>query len=190
VSPERVPPLSPDEAAAAAAASGLPEYLAGLNVFRVLLRSPQVASAFNDWLRPLLFEGRLDVRLRELVIMRLGWATGSVYEWTQHWRIATDLGVPTDDLLAVRDWRASDRLGDVERVALAATDEVIEHGVISTETWRACEAALPTVEERLELVAVIAGWRMVSSVLGSLDVALEDGVAPWPPDGVSPGDRS
>jgi hypothetical protein len=29
-------------------------------------------------------------------------------------------------------------------------------------------------------------WRMVSSMLSTLDVPLEDGVEPWPPHGVSP----
>lgn len=42
--------------------------------------------------------------MRELVIMRIGWVTGSVYEWTQHWGVATALGVDQADLLAVRDW--------------------------------------------------------------------------------------
>lgn len=182
----RVPMLSSDDARGAADGAGLPSYLADLNIFRTLLRNPRVAKAFNDWLGPLLVNGELDVRLRELVIMRLGWATGSVYEWTQHWRIATALGVPAEDLLAVRDWRSSDRLGPVERAALAATDEVVERGVVSTGTWAELERALPKDEDCLELVAVIAGWRMVSSVLRSLDVALEDGVQPWPPDGVAP----
>lgn len=185
MSSPRVPALSREEAAAAAVEAGLPDYLADLNIFRVLLQHPPLAGAFNGWLSPLLFEGKLDVRLRELVIMRLGWATGSVYEWTQHWRIATQLGVPDDDLLAVRDWRRSD-LDPAARAVLAATDDVLAGGAIEPTTWSECEAALATDEERLELVAVISGWRMVSSVLRSLDVPLEDGVEPWPPDGRAP----
>jgi alkylhydroperoxidase family enzyme len=186
VSETRVPILGRDTAVAAAVEAGVPEYLAELNVFRVLLRHPPIARAFNGWLAPLLLKGRLDPRLRELVIMRLGWATASVYEWTQHWRVATDIGVPAEDLLAVRDWRGSDRLDPAAQAVLAATDDVLAHGAIQPATWVECEAALPTDEERLELVAVITGWRMVSSLLRSLDVPLEDGVEPWPPDGQTP----
>lgn len=181
-----VPALSHDAAVAAAGDAGVPEYLAELNVFRVLLRHPPLAGGFNGWLAPLLFKGRLDTRLRELVIMRLGWATASVYEWTQHWRIATDLGVPSEDLVAVRDWRNANRLEPAARAVLAATDDVLTHGAIKPATWADCEGVLATDEERLELVAVIAGWRMVSSILRSLDVPLEDGVEPWPPDGQAP----
>lgn len=187
MSEPRVPALSGDAAVTAAVEAGLPEYLADLNIFRVLLRHPSLAGAFNGWLAPLLLEGRLDPRLRELVIMRVGWVTGSVYEWTQHWRIAIDIGVPAEDLLAVRDWSSSDRLDPAARAVLAATDDVLTHGAIQTATWVECEAVLATDEERLELVAVITGWRMVSSMLRSLDMPLEDGVQPWPPDGRAPG---
>jgi alkylhydroperoxidase family enzyme len=58
----------------------------------------------------LLENNRLDTRLRELMIMRIGWITGSAYEWTNHWRVATTAGIPLEDVLAVRDWQNSDRL--------------------------------------------------------------------------------
>ena len=37
--------------------------------------------------------------------------------------------------------------------------------------------------ELLELVVAIGNWRLFSSLLRSLEVPLEEGVAPWPPDG-------
>ena len=66
--------------------------------------------AFNDLLATMLWHGALDPRLRELVIMRIGWLTGCDYEWTQHWRVASRLGVPAEDLLGVRDWQATQRV--------------------------------------------------------------------------------
>ncbi|SIN43343.1 Carboxymuconolactone decarboxylase family [Mycobacteroides abscessus subsp. abscessus] len=90
---ERVPMLDREQAQLRAAECGLPEELADLSVFRVALHQPRVAVALHGLLDALLFRGSLDARLRELVIMRIGWITGSEYEWTQHWRIATLLGV-------------------------------------------------------------------------------------------------
>ena len=37
-----------------------------------------------------------------------------------------------------------------------------------------------------KLVIAIGNWRLFSALLRSLDVPLEDGVAPWPPDGRAP----
>ena len=182
----RIPRLSTEDALAAAEEAGLQARMAELNIFRVLLHQPRLAKAVSDVLLTLLFRGKLDARLRELVIMRIGWATGSVYEWTQHWRIATELGVDPADLLALCNWRASDRFGEAERAILEATDETLETGTISPETWKRCEAHLGTPEERLELVAAIGTWRFVSSLLRSLDIPLEEGIAPWPPDGAKP----
>lgn len=76
--------LSADAAAAAAEKVGVPAQLARLNIFRVLLLQPNAAKAVSDLLLELLSGRALDHRLRELVIMRVGWVSASDYEWTQH----------------------------------------------------------------------------------------------------------
>lgn len=185
----RVARLPVAEAKAAARTAGVPEYMADLNVFQVLLCHPPVARAINDLLATLLWHGALDPRLRELAIMRVAWLTGSDYEWTQHWRVALGLGVAGGDLLGVRDWSSHAPFGPVERAVLAATDELVRAGTVSDATWAACEEALgadPAV--LVELVTAIATWRMIASLLAGLEVPLEDGVAGWPPDGRGPGE--
>lgn len=183
----RIALLTIEEAKAAALEAGVPDIVAELNVFRALLHHPRLARWFSDFLMGLLWDGRLDRRLRELVIMRLGWATGSVYEWTQHWSIARLLEIPDDDLLAVRDWRRYEGFGPAERAVLAATDETLEAGVVSALTWQACvDHVSDDPQILLELVSAIGLWRMVSGVLRTLDIPLEDGVDPWPPTGDSP----
>lgn len=185
MSGERIARLSVEESKARAGEVGVPDYMADLSVFQVLLHNPTVAKALNDLLSALLWNGVLDARLRELVIMRLGWVTGSVYEWTQHWRVAIGLGVPEADVLGVRDWAGHDGFGPVERAALAATDDVVERGAISGPTWDACRQVFDDAE-LVELVAVIGNWRLFASLLLSLEIPLEDGVEPWPPDARAP----
>ncbi len=181
----RVGPLAADEARAAAEAHGIPAGMADLNVFRILLHNPRVASALNGMLHGLLWRGELDARLRELVIMRIAWVSGSVYEWTQHWHVAVGLGVDEADVVGVRDWRAHGGFGGVERAVLAAVDETLADGTIGDATWEDCAAHLgePLL---VELVAAIGNWGLFARLLRSLDVPLEDGVMPWPPDGVGP----
>jgi len=183
----RVSRLSIEEARAAADEAGIPDYMAELSMFQVLLNHPTLARAINDLLATMLWHGRLARRLRELVIMRVGWLTACDYEWTQHWRVACGLGVPARDLLAVRDWSTHDGFGGPERAVLSATDEVVRDGAVSTPTWAACERELGADSAMLiELVTAIGAWRMIASILHSLKVPLEDGVASWPPDGQPP----
>jgi alkylhydroperoxidase family enzyme len=182
----RIDRMSVADARAAGAAHGLPDTLAELSVFRIALYNPSVAQALHGLLQNLLWSGRLDGRLRELIIMRIGWSTGSEYEWTQHWRVATGMDISPDDLLAVRDWEASDAFGPLERVVLAATDESLATGEIGDATWARCRELLADDVLLVELVAVIGTWTLFSGLLRTLEVPLEDGVAPWPPDGRSP----
>lgn len=164
----------------------LPPAFADLKVFQILLKNPKVAERLGATLMTLIYDNSLDARLRELIIMRIGWVTGAVYEWTQHYRVSKDIGMSDEEIVAVRDWRSSTLLGDAEKAVLQATDDVIESGVISKEAWEACAAVLPSDEERIELVVAIGNWVMFSQLLRSLDVPLEDGVAHWPPDGKTP----
>ncbi|QYG94450.1 carboxymuconolactone decarboxylase family protein [Iamia sp. SCSIO 61187] len=182
----RIPMLDVDAAHAAAAGVGVPEGMARLSVFKVLLRHEDLAARVNGLLHQLLWNGSLEPRRRELIIMRIGWRQGSVYEWTQHWRVARMLEIPEDDLLGVRDWKASDRFDRADRAVLAATDETLGGGAISARTWAELEATVPDEKARLEVVLAIANWSMFAQLLRTLEVPLEDGVDPWPPDGAVP----
>jgi len=182
----RVELLGGAEAAAEAKDVGLGGQLAALNLFRVLLRHPKIAKATADFLLELISGGALDHRLRELVIMRVGWVTRCDYEWTQHWTIAQLFECSPEDLLAVRDWEQSDRFGERERSVLAATDETLHSGSISPGTLERCKQALEDDRAVIELVLVIGEWRTVSELLRSFGIPLEENLQSWPPDGTGP----
>ena len=183
----RIEMLSVEQAKAAAKECGIRESMAGLSVYRVLLRHPQLASAVNHLLTTLLFTGnKLDVRLRELLIMRIGWTTGAKYEWTQHWHFAARVGLPPEDVIAVRDWRSSTRLGAADRAVLAAVDDTLERGKISDSVWAECVRHVGSPEQLLEMVIAIGNWNMFSQLLRSVEIPLEEGVNGWPPDGRIP----
>lgn len=183
----RVPLLSLEEAQSRAKEVGISEQMANLSVFRVLLQHPVLAKRVCDLLISLLFtDNQLNPRLRELLIMRIGWVTGAVYEWTQHWRVATQMDIAEADILAVRDWQQSDLLSDEDKAILKATDDVLQQGSISDEAWSACCEHVKTEAERVELVLAIGNWGLFSQLLKSLKIPLEEGIEPWPPDGKVP----
>jgi alkylhydroperoxidase family enzyme len=176
-----------DKALAVGRAIGAPDVMATRNAFRTLSHNETMAKGVFTHLTTLLTKNTFNTRLRELAIMRIGWVTDSEYEWTQHWRVATTAGIPPEDILAVRDWRNSDRLNAADRAVLAATDEVLAGGKISDSTWAECKKHVPTEAEQVEMVVCIANWTMFSIILRSLEIPVEDGVMSWPPDGKRPG---
>jgi alkylhydroperoxidase family enzyme len=185
--PERVTMLSKEDAIKAARAVGIRESMASVNAYRMLLNNPQLAAGVNALLTTLLFTNKtIDVRLRELMIMRIGWVTGSTYEWTQHWRFADAVGLPAEDVVGVRDWQNYEGFGPADRAVLAAVDDTLEHGKISDAVWRECAAHVGGPAELVEMVVAIGNWTMFSQLLRSLEIPLEEGVAAWPPDGKKP----
>ncbi len=111
----RVPMVSLERARELGDAMGMPARRTQSEAFRTVANNPGVARVAFSQLMQLLENNKFDTRLRELMIMRIGWVTGSAYEWTQHWRVATTAGIPPEDILAVRDWRSTERLTSATR---------------------------------------------------------------------------
>lgn len=183
----RIEMLSSEDAVAAAERLGIPEQVASLNVFRTLFHRPKTAKAISDLLFSLLFESEIGHRRRELIIMRIGWTTGSEYEWTQHWPLALQMfECAEEELLALRgDWRAAGCFDATDRAVLAAVDELLETGDLADETWQACFDGLGR-DASIDLVTALGTWLLISKVARGLRIPLEEGVRGWPPDGEIP----
>lgn len=179
----RVPMVSSERARELGEAMGMPARRTQSEAFRVVANNPGVARVAFGQLMQLLENNKFDIRLRELMIMRIGWVTGSAYEWTNHWRVATTAGLPPEDILAVRDWRNSDRLGTADRAILAATDECLAGKSISDATWAEVAKYVTDPGEQVEFVIAMGNWLMFSMLFRNLRIPLGEGVAVWPPDG-------
>ncbi|MET0370649.1 MAG: carboxymuconolactone decarboxylase family protein [Sphingobium sp.] len=156
------------------------------NAFRVVAHNPDIAATFFSHLRNLASSTRFPARLREFIIMRIGWVTGCDYEWVQHWRLAQAIGISTENLVAVREWRESDVLDDTDQAVLACVDEVLCEGFVSPDSWARCQQAIGGPAEMIEMMAVISFWQGISQLLRSTRAPLNDGETSWPPDGRAP----
>jgi alkylhydroperoxidase family enzyme len=185
----RLPVLSQEEALLAAERIGIDAKYLTQPIWLMLLARPKYAKALYSVLTDLLFRSTVPVRLRELLIMRTGWNTAAEFEWSQHWSVAERAGVDMQAVLAVRNWHSSDVFDASERAALAAADDVVENGAITSETWRELGRHYDE-SELLEITGVIATWHYVSVLVRSLQVPLDDGMTSWPPDGEAPTDKS
>ena len=179
----RVPMVSTERARELGAAMGLPAHRTGSTAFRVVANNPGVARVAFNQLRQLLEENKFDTRLREMMIMRIGWVTGSGYEWTQHWRVAAEAGIPPEDVLAVRDWKNSTRLTAADKAILAATDECLEGKSISDAAWAEVAKHVTDPAHQVEFVIAMGNWMTFSLLFRNLRIPLADGITIWPPDG-------
>jgi len=187
--PREVLPLLDDGSTAAALReTGLPERLQGVNLLRTALHQPRVGKVIGDAIDALVLNGVLDARIRETAILRVGWRIGAAYEWGNHYPLARRVGLTDDEITAVRSEHAAERaeLSPAQRCAVRVVDEVLDHVSATPTTLAEAHRLIGDGGALLELVMIPACYRAIGTLLLTFDVPLEDGVAPWPPDGQAP----
>ena len=146
-----------------------------LNLDRLLLHSPGLAHGWNTMLGALRGRLSLPARLRELAIVAIGALNGAEYEWRQHAPELLAAGGTRAELRRLRDVRAAardPRFGEVERATLALAWEMTRRVKVRAATLRRLRALLPDAQV-VELVAVVAGYNMVSRFVVATGVGLE-----------------
>jgi alkylhydroperoxidase family enzyme len=144
-----------------------------INVYRTLLHSPALAETWFEHLNAVRWKTTLDARLRELVIIRIGYLGKVAYILKQHIpRLAAADGVSAAECEALADWRAYDGFTARECAVLAYTDAVttrLDAGDAEFDALRPHFDAQGLVE----LTVLIATYNMHARVMKPLAVDLE-----------------
>ena len=111
----------------------------------------------------LLRSGALDPKLRELIIVRVGYTISSYYEVDQHGSLACSLGVPTEKVLAMA-CKTPANIDEAEASAIRFVDELLGGGEIADETLRLVEDKF-TYGQILEIVWVTGNWWTLGRML-------------------------
>jgi 4-carboxymuconolactone decarboxylase len=108
----------------------------------------------------------LDPRVRELLILRVGWRTRCRYEWAQHIVIGRRAGLSEDEVTAVAGRLDAHPWGECDRDLLDAVDEMIDHYRIDDATWQRLAADFDE-RELLEVLFVVGSYLCLALVLNS-----------------------
>lgn len=117
---------------------------------------------------------RLSGRHREILILRTGWNCDSAYELTQHQRVALSIGMTRDDLHRIHAGPDAEGWDPFEAALCRAADELHAEQRISDATW-ATLAERYDDEELIEATMLPGYYHLVSFVLNTLGVPIEDG---------------
>ena len=173
----RVEPLP--SAVAEAEAAMKSSVVNAVNVTATLAHNELVSKGVGRFSVALLFKGSVSPRLRELVILRMGWDCQSVYEFGQHTLFGLDAGLTEDEIywltrpIEQHAWTAE------ERALLQMVDDLHVDDCVSDATWGEL-AELFSTADILEYMASALQYRLVSSLLNSCGVQRDDGVPGWP----------
>jgi alkylhydroperoxidase family enzyme len=140
------------------------------NVHRSLVHSVSALEAFERFSMHVNGESRLDLRTRELVILRTSQILGNLYEWRRHVPKAIDAGLTVEQLSSLDDPAAFE---EPERSVLALVDEHVADG-------RATDATVAAVREAygdellVEILFTIGWYLLVSALILPLDLVADD----------------
>lgn len=142
-----------------------------LNIFRALSHTPEALRRFMKFGSYFLEEGRLDPKLRELAILRVGMECRAPYEFSQHISFGRRAGLSDAQIRGVGDPHAG-LFAPREMAVLAYAGELTSSSRVSDAAYDAV-AQFMNAEEIVELTLVTGFYNMVSRALNALDVDID-----------------
>jgi len=131
----------------------------------------------------------LNPQLRQLGQLRVGWARGSQFVFSQHCKSCRAVGISEEKIAAIQGWQVADCFSATERALLAYTDALVyDGGRVADDVFAVLQANLSD-EEILEFTYITAMYEMHATMSRALRTEFDDRDDPIVevpgPDGVS-----
>ncbi|HUZ08773.1 MAG TPA: carboxymuconolactone decarboxylase family protein [Acidimicrobiales bacterium] len=153
---------------------------ATVNIYTTIGRFPDLARAMVTLGRTLR-SGTIPGREREILILRTGWNCRSAYEFAQHRRVAIGLGMGLDDIRRIQRGPQAPGWDPFEATLCTAADELHAVGTIADATWGRLTERYDD-RQVTEATMLVGYYHLVSLLLNSLGVPVEDGLESFLPD--------
>jgi alkylhydroperoxidase family enzyme len=147
-------------------------------VYRTFARHPKLyppRQILSEYIRT---KSTLSPRVREMLILRIGWRCRSAYEWAAHAPAGRRAGL-TDDQIRMLARSGYEGWTPADAAIVRAADELFVDDTISDATWTALDDQFDE-RQLLDLLITTGGYRMVSMVLNTFGVPAEPNSEPIP----------
>jgi alkylhydroperoxidase family enzyme len=146
-----------------------------INVYKLLLHSPPLAESWFQHNNAVRWSTELDGRLREMVIIRIGFLTGVGYVVKQHVpKLALAEGLTLAECEALDDWRPSTLFSERDCAVLAYTD-AMTRDIQVPDTVFADVRGYFSERQIVELTVLIGTYAMHTRVFEALQIDPEPG---------------
>jgi alkylhydroperoxidase family enzyme len=144
------------------------------NVLRILAHHGDLMEAWLEFGKHLTTKGRVSMRTRELLILRVALHSLCEYEWANHVPGAIGAGVTADEIASLVQVQVTGSWSDADAAVLGLVDDLCTDDCASENTWKALTATHDE-SEIIELLMLIGFYRMNAGFLNSLGVQTEPG---------------
>ena len=137
---------------------------------------------YNRWRvfgNHVLFKSTLPLRDKEILILRIGWLCQAEYEWGQHVIIGKRCGLSDEEIIRIIEGPDVEGWNSFDATLLRSVDELYIDAFICDSTWQSLSEKYNT-HQLIDLVFTVGQYNLVSMVLNTLGVQLEEGIDGFP----------
>jgi 4-carboxymuconolactone decarboxylase len=153
----------------------------GLNGVAALLNHPVLSKAWLTFNNHVATTSTLSRRIRELLILRIGWVRRSEYEYMQHVVLGKRAGLTDEEIERIQQGPDAAGWYPIDADLLRAVDELNAHACIQDDTWARLSQHFST-EQLMDLVFAVGAYEIMAMVFNSFKVPFDPGVEPMAPE--------
>mgnify|MGYP001216539553 CR=1 FL=1 len=144
-----------------------------INVYRALLHSPPLAESWFDHINQVRWGTKISGRLREIVIIRIGYLFSATYVLRQHIPVLANAeGLSETICVALKDWENTSCFNLSEQAALRYIDAMALEVRVPDEIFTSLQAHY-SHRQIVELTLMTGAYISHTRVLIALEVDLE-----------------
>jgi alkylhydroperoxidase family enzyme len=140
----------------------------------ILIRHAELYKAHVEVAQKYLSDCEMDIRDRELAVLRIAWLSQAPFEWGAHVKIAKRNGITSEEIERVIKGSSAPGWRKKDRAIVRAVEELHFDSMITDETW----ADLPEFfndKKLIELVILAGQYKTVAYYQNSLRLPLPEG---------------
>jgi len=146
-----------------------------MHIYELMAHNPKTARAMLSLATHLRTGGTLDPKLKEMLILQVGYVTKCAYEYSHHLKVAERIGISEKDINAIADETAGEttHLDERTRIALAAARQITTDLCCTDELDQLLLKHFePAV--MMDLVVTVGFYSFIVRFLETLKIDVED----------------
>jgi 4-carboxymuconolactone decarboxylase len=152
----------------------------GMNALGTMLHHTALAKAFLTFNNHVAVASTVSKRIRELLILRIGWLRRSEYEYIQHLVLGRRAGLTDAELERIPLGADAPGWDPEDADLLRAVDELHHGARIQDSTWARLSTRFDTMQ-LLDIIFAVGCYDVLAMVFNSARVALEPDMKPLEP---------
>ena len=182
--PPRLPPLPPEERTgrqqelldeiSMVVVDGVRKPREDKVALEILIRHAELYNAHMEVAKKYLSDCEMDIRDRELAILRIAWLSRAPFEWGSHVKIAKRNGITSEEIERLIEGSSAPGWSKRDRAIVRAVEELHSDSMISDDTWSDLQEVYN--DKKLIEVVILAGqYKTVAYYQNSLRLPLPEG---------------